>query len=1174
MSNKKVIGPGRRGKFVQNKLPSGGGKGEKEGVFARLNYGLESPKKQAKHRALNTKSKTLLKRAIELGKISEEEAGKLKLCKKKKFGEIYRNDKNEKVYIKKGKKNKIIIKVKDGSSLERPEGANASFEAKELDIAKEKKVNDVFRSKELEAQAFIEKCAPREGEGFKTFEDIVDRRFYEEASEAFDALFEALKLDADEIEKYKNNPRLFFEEINKADTAFEEQFEDLLETDASFRENWEQIEDCARGYLWPLTKSQEAVGSFQAVYDENKENFKTVINKLDSVINGKRKEGFFGWLLSSKTEQLGEVFRKSGFTFDPKKYKANAVSLFFAANDMHEGETDLRSVINELCREQSDCYDAEFAKAWKIIQKANDNYYFNAKKTILQQDKEYVHCAQQLAFVEEIKKSIDRMPDSAAKSQLLSLFEKKYGTVAKDLSVYLHDKEKAQFNELILSKYRNQDTEFDKALEYIESEMARDNFDLNQAYLKDRKFADSYELVAFRTATLAKVTNRSLFKKEMELKLDAAEYAKYYGSTVGAFVKNHPAVVVGPSLAFLAVSSPGWVPYAVGGIAAYHVAKKAAPVVSKELEKAGFYYDIKKAVKDREIRSPYIQKIFSIGLGETERVAYLKKLHNANILFKEDLEGLELTDTFKAELKKEGIKIASLPSLQAVLKFRHDPLVAIKEFQHTNLEQKHVNEQIKNLTILYNKGMLYKEDIDIDSGYVSAKVVQQFFVQINEKLSEEDKFETLEAFVRSLPDVKAIKHVRNRYLTLALMEPKSDRSKIYALTDLHDKGLLFKEDIQKLKKLNPDLLEKFLRSSPGLKENNFKPAIENYKEKSEFKQQVQEIRKSIIDHPGSVVNGQYTEQCLSLLHRQLYCFKEDWDRAPPAVQQAFEKSHGIKRSNLPSEKDFYKRGFSDQAQAAGKAMVNLVWNAPVQAIVDDHANIAYGPLVGVKNLTLISVEALEETFETIFYAKPPALKDRLAEKLPSNVTLKRQAAFATNKVEGKIKSHFIKNNFKAAFDKFPLLKYTPLVSTSGTRIHTPKGGLHRALNWSKVGAMGGSVIPIVAIGTAIGLGAGGVIAGSLALSVFTCGIGLIIPLVLLGSISGYFIAGLTGKALTHIIDPVEDLAYKPLYLEADAYTLRSITKEGEVPEDKDKEKEEQKHLPFFAKIPEPSDNAV
>lgn len=871
-------------------------------------------------------------------------------------------------------------------------------------------------------------------------------------------------------------------------------------------------------------------GYNERIYDKQAKNWDVIFTKLESVFSN----------------------------FDRSLYAGNPTKFIADMSNQYDAGIAFDKAISS---------DETFVEAWDAITNEQSTYYRELVDQYYGNDAEYQKKTKRYDVLTDIfDKKIDETlgvdeTDLDAYMRACEDFEDKYGEEYEQLSQYCHDKENAHFNAMVTT-YNAKNKKFQDALGVIqttkESIQADGPEEMTEAlYEKYRAYGEFKEAIDYideQEATFRKMLRFPYTKEEVEEKrairsprLDwttlrseaamlrddfqhQAEIAKKSfkeGAFNGAeFVKKHPGAILTPGVGIAAylLASPIAVPaYAVGSVFLAYLGQKGISAGLAYLKEEGVFEDLKAAKEDREIRRPYLEKIFSQPVTSEKKLSYMNELHKSGLLFKEDLASIG-DAALKAEFFK-GIEGGEkgLPSLITVAEARKPYLQILRE-GHSPDELK-----VEALKGLHEKGLLYKSDIGQDS--IDDTVKENFFAALD--IDESD-----------LKDLKTQKDIRNTSLFLIKGGVKLNQDERFGLLkELHKQGLLFKQDLDRLE--NTDVIEgkelmNRLRADESIKLLYLPDLTAHYKRQELSLRRADDQKRSPFlkeldnEDPAIQLEGLHGLQKLGL------CFDQDLEKVGEIARQSFKEENSF--APLIDQDTYYKTGVSDRLVRVGTAMVSLIKKGGI-AVYNDPVNVVYGPLKAIKVTVEVSAEAMDETFGSFLY-QTTALQDRVGNLLPTDAKLKRLASFSFNKVIGTMKWGVLGGAIGGAIGStFGLTVQGMQIggmigsaygayTTDGRVNQLPPGGMIRAVTFSAKGALVGSVVPIVLGAVTLGLALGGVIALGTALSVASMGLSLIIPCLLFGAWAGYQIAGLTAKEEATTPDSViEGLAYEAPSLE-------------------------------------------
>lgn len=833
-----------------------------------------------------------------------------------------------------------------------------------------------------------------------------------------------------------------------------------------------------------------------------------------------------------------------------------------------------------------------FGKAWERISEEQRNYYQELVYQYYGDDENYKESVKLYDQLNDIRnKAIDEERDHNLGP--LRDFEKQQQEKYEKLEQYLHEKNTAFFNGLVV-RYYERDREFQHALKVVLYESERLQLEdpenmadaLYQEYRKNEQFKKALDCINEREARLRTLFNFEYSKKDIDEKMAIVaprlDLVTLRGEVkkVRDFVTEHPGVVLTPAMGIASfVMSPMVVPVMVGGVLVYHLANKAViqPTLSY-LSNVGI--DIQAAKEDRDVRMPYLQKIFSLKVSDSEKLAFMKNLHDNGLLFKDDLT--EIDDNLKTVFFEdiEGGE-ESLLSLEDV-KERRRPLLRILHDDHASDGSK-----VDALKKLYEGGVLYKGDlfrVDYDG------IKEKFLKELHDQFGAEEE---------DLIDVDVQKNWRNASLFLIKGKDHDADYKLQQMKELHGKGLLFKQDIDQLELEaigGKELIKKFFTEMKYVDYKEFYKELPDltsrYKcEKHSLRKADDQKRSQYLKKLESSKKGKQLEG-LRGLQRMGLCFKQDLAKVPYEVQKAFAQEGGgdlnTLLNTLPDRTLYYRKGLGERfiqgisveralgvtaavggvAMGVGMIPGGVLLGAGIAAggvmkgfpgLVNDHAHVVgYGPLapmrggleyagLAVKGVIEITAEAMDKTFGSFLY-ETTAIRDRVVKIMPTNAQIKQKASFATNKTIAAAKWGFmgsIIGGWLSGIFGFKVgaaaASFYGFCQADGRVKQMPAGGFIRAIEFGAIGAIVGAVVPGVLIAVVGGLALAGVIASATAVTVATGGAWLIIPCVIFGVYAGYQIAGLTGKdELVDAPDPfVEELKYdSPAFEVAKALLLQ------------------------------------
>lgn len=857
----------------------------------------------------------------------------------------------------------------------------------------------------------------------------------------------------------------------------------------------------------------EEIGSYQEeVYSAGKEYFDFVFNAIEKAVKDGKFKGFD--------------------KFDRKLYEENPIK-FITDINVDMADMDLQFVVNSLMDSNE-----EFEKALQLILLKTEKYFDEAILAARKADKDYMDLARDHDKLEYILDEINEtyMNNDEERDLALGNFDRVYGQEFENLRERCAQQEKAQFDEFFHELMKD-DADYLAAKAVLEKYM-KEGGELNfEEAFEDPEFWDAYGVVYDKFAAVCDVTGFT-FKYNAGMTMDPHELMAQMQAEgkegMLDYIKNHPGRFAYSPALVLGTAIMGWTfaPIVVGGVFAGHVMKRAVPAVQKELEMTGFYYDIRQARVDREVRLPMLGKIYAKDLSTEDKLESLKLLHEKGILYQEDMVEINeyMQDKLKEAIGEEAFK--EIPSRASMMKARKPLLKVLNE----TFGNKQVRVDI--LKQMYQGGVLFLEDLEQEDENVQEAFLKELAIKKEEVNS-----------------IKALSKIRNRHLYLAKGVLVSDQEKLDCIKKLYNMGIWFKEDMVKLEKEFPDIWRKLIPQN-GFDETRIKDTQQHYLTERSLKEDHDKLRAEILENPKFAKDGVPTLEGLMALRSIGLCFKQDIVKVPEEVAMAFAKSlvgifSSTELDDLPDQETFYDYGVARQVVKFGQAMGNLLFKggkAAYNNIYNDPVNIVYGPMKGIKGAVQIGAEALEETFGTFTDVETKALSDRVAKVLPGDKKLKAQAAFAFNKAVGTLKWSAIGAGIGGLLTSWfgltslPGMFYGGIVGgafgayiTQGRVSQIPPGGFIRAIKFGAIGALVGAVCAGVLIFGGPALWAAGVVGLGTAIGLIMVGAGFA-PLVILGAVIGYEIAGLTGKDQPkEIKDPLAELLYEEPSLESDFF---------------------------------------
>lgn len=802
--------------------------------------------------------------------------------------------------------------------------------------------------------------------------------------------------------------------------------------------------------------------------------------------------------------------------------------------------------------------DKAFGDAWEAIRAEQVSYFQGLVDEQYEDDPDYRGVVARYDELNDFRnEAIDDLKEG--EGALWDKFENNFRKEYNELSQYLHGKNTECFNGMAI-RYYAKDKEFQHALRVVQFEKEKLKLEgpesmVDGLYIKygeDEAFKKCIDCINDREAKLRNLFYFVYSEEDISEKgaivsprLDWVTLGRE-AKKIRDFVQEHRGVILTPAvgLAAFILGSPVTIPtYALGGVFAYHFIDR----VITSTNKVGV--DLKTAKEDRELRMPYLERIFALEVSEKEKLNFMKQLYENGVLFTNDLE--EIDESLREEFFK-GIERGeeSILSLEEVVEGRKPLLKILNDPYATQILK------IDALERLYRGGLLYKSDID--QNLVDTSIKNAFFDKINKDRRQEDYL-----IEDGLRDMKALKPWRNAALFLIRGVDLGMDDKLQQMKELNKKGLLFREDMKQFEQAigGKKLIERFYKEERIYYEKLPELASHYTWKKSDLRRADNQKRIPCLE---KLENADRKVQLEGLheLQKMGLCFKQDLDKVSDSVRSEFGKS--VNLNQLSDRAAYYRVGLGERfvrivsveraigtvAIAGGIAMAGgiisgggLIGGGLIAGgliggfrdIVDDPAKVVAGALVGVNGVIEITAEAMDATFGSFLYSKATAIQDRVIKVLPTNAKIKEQATFATNKVIGGMKwgvlGAAIGSQIAGIFGVkvgFAVGSFFGFCSTNGRVKQVPPGGFIRAIKFSSIGALVGSLVPLVLGMVVGGLALAGLIAASTALTVATMGLGLVIPCLLFGIFAGYQIAGFTGKdEELKVDDPVvKKLEYK------------------------------------------------
>lgn len=516
-------------------------------------------------------------------------------------------------------------------------------------------------------------------------------------------------------------------------------------------------------YLGEKIVQQEAqelgkLSSYQdAVIVGREEDFNLILDVLEKEIEAGTFPDF------DKAEFNKELFRK-----DPLSFMVKALS------DNKE-RTDLCFIINYLANK-----NPEFKEAFVGIKNKTEDYFFELRKAKRDtQDLNYQKAIAVYDQLDALQEAIHSCPMEEW-DELEAEFEALFGKEFEKLESFLVEKEKQEFHQLLQELAHTlfvNDEAYQKARVVIDNRVYQAGSTLNvaQLYFSDPEFREAYNLVNARFKGVEGLLGFGWHADREESLMSVEDLAKgLVGDTAQFIVDNKGRMLLSPALIIgTAVLGVQVIPVVVAGAVGLNIVKKALPAMQKMLIESDILFDYKAAREDQKVRAPLMQHVFLEAPSAEQKKRALDNLLKSNLLFIEDVEA---DAELKAYVIEQKIDLEKLPSFSTYRETRLQFRRLIKEDFPAEGVLKGVVED------LCNSGLIYQDDFKGWSDEDIAKVLPQ-------GVKKED-----------LPTLKDAKDIRNPSLFLLKGGVKlTVEQKLGEIAKLHQKGILFKEDVARLK---------------------------------------------------------------------------------------------------------------------------------------------------------------------------------------------------------------------------------------------------------------------------------------------------------------------------------------------------------------------------------------
>lgn len=521
----------------------------------------------------------------------------------------------------------------------------------------------------------------------------------------------------------------------------------------------------------------------------------------------------YNLVLNTLETKIREIYDFKDVEFKKELFEKNPLEFMMRALAYSKEEkTDLNFIIEYIGKK-----DPDFATAFEKLKNKTQNYFFELRKANRDpKDEEFQRkntwYNELLALQEAMHEAFEPEEWDVVDRE----FEKYFGNNFREVESFLIEKENKEFEKLFQELSHTlfvNDEEYKKARLVIDNRVylagqAGNQLNFAQLYFNDKEFREAYNLVSARFKGV-----------EGLIGLDWQSQEDHFMS-VGDFARGIAGELIGEAATFLndnkgkmfltptlligtAVFGSQVALAMVGGSIILNIAKVAVPAMQKVLIESGVYYDYKAAKEDRDIRAPFLQQVFLGAPTSEQKRRALDILLNQDLLFIEDLESdPELVDYL---IEKE-IDFEKLPSINSYREIR-------LQYKSLMKEDFPDNETLKELIgNMHQDGLLYFDDF--------------------KDWSDDDIKEVLPPGIKieDLPKIKDLQKIRNPSLFLLRGGVQlSVDQRLERLGKLHQKGLLFKEDMGRLKAdgfaTDSDIEDFLMRNKISLEDL---PSLETY----------------------------------------------------------------------------------------------------------------------------------------------------------------------------------------------------------------------------------------------------------------------------------------------------------------------------------------------------------
>lgn len=564
--------------------------------------------------------------------------------------------------------------------------------------------------------------------------------------------------------------------------------------------------------------------------------------------------------------------------------------------------------------------------------------------------------------------------------------------------------------------------------------------------------------------------------------------------------------------------------------------------------------DLPSFAEHREYRKEKLKILREPFVAEATKREVIEQLFEGGLLYKEDLEYFSPSER-TVLLAGLNIVYQELPKISSLQRTRNRLLQVLNGGIELSFEQRF--EELKKMHAIR---LFFKEDLEYLKNY-SSKLEQEF----SKYLGEENivNLESRKEHYRKTKVVLQREHdkIREPFLAVLKDAKSSQEEKLFALKQMHMDRVCFLEDLD-LPLIDSRVKEeflKFIKRTPAERAAAFRKRPDAAKiianHERILKSKTSGFQEKLDSFVVLYVDGLKTP---NELKRLVSDYK---------VVIAFNEKYLVKLSTivdtLPTRKDYYERGYAQiltgLAEGVGRAIkqhpgktaggATMLFGAGTVTVLgatvigsvggvmargEEPVEVIAGPMREAKALARGGIEFAGEAIEDLTTIETKDLQTRLIKWLPSENQVKKVSTEVLNKSVGTLRYGIMGGAIGGTVAAAVSSSLAPtgmqigaaiggaygLSVTDRTVNQLPPGGLARAMKFSAFGAMVGAATPVVIGFFTMGLAIGGLLAVGTALSIFSFGLGLIIPLIILGAYAGFKIAESTGTDVEGIVEDI------------------------------------------------------